>query len=421
MSYLDKNHVDFNNIGTLFKKKRKSFQVDAHLSFVDNMPHDSDLPMAYLAIQHVLLETLTTTSLAIPFHITEYAIYRDARSPIKFLCFSNNNQTYELSPGISIKQSYCRRESEKDKAFFTYGFEVSSRKDDYKVVDAFVTNCIEAYKKNKQDNVTQRIFALRKFHESKYAEPTYNEYPLETFKTFDNLFFDEKRDLLKRIDNFENNKQLYEKTGMPYAFGLMFCGEPGTGKTSCVKAVAKYTGRHIVQINMSNVSTAEQLKQVFMCERLNSIEVPNSKRLYVFEEVDCGKWKKIMQCRDMAAARDEIVVIDKDKKVVTAVDITLGDFLEILDGVIEIKGRMFIMTTNKINEIDKAVIRPGRVDMVIKFGKMSSQDINNLYTAWFGEPFPGCLDGVHKKFTQAEIGNLFTSSNMDLIMETLKG
>lgn len=43
--------------------------------------------------------------------------------------------------------------------------------------------------------------------------------------------------------------------------------------------------------------------------------------------------------------------------------ITLSNFLEILDGVIEMDGRIIIMTTNKRSQMDPAFLRPGRIDL----------------------------------------------------------
>ena len=43
--------------------------------------------------------------------------------------------------------------------------------------------------------------------------------------------------------------------------------------------------------------------------------------------------------------------------------ITLNDFLEIMDGVVEMDGRIIVMTTNCKDKIDKALLRPGRIDI----------------------------------------------------------
>jgi len=44
-------------------------------------------------------------------------------------------------------------------------------------------------------------------------------------------------------------------------------------------------------------------------------------------------------------------------------EVTLNDLLEIMDGIIEMDGRMIVMTTNCKHKIDKALLRPGRIDL----------------------------------------------------------
>ena len=44
---------------------------------------------------------------------------------------------------------------------------------------------------------------------------------------------------------------------------------------------------------------------------------------------------------------------------------TLGCLLNIIDGILEIPGRIIILTTNYIDKIDKALLRPGRIDFNI--------------------------------------------------------
>jgi hypothetical protein len=43
--------------------------------------------------------------------------------------------------------------------------------------------------------------------------------------------------------------------------------------------------------------------------------------------------------------------------------VTLADFLELLDGIIEMDGRIIIMTTNQREKMDSALVRPGRIDL----------------------------------------------------------
>lgn len=64
-------------------------------------------------------------------------------------------------------------------------------------------------------------------------------------------------------------------------------------------------------------------------------------------------------------------------------DITLSFLLNLLDGVLETPGRILIMTSNYPKRLDKALIRPGRIDVNVKFMNadldMITQMIKNFY------------------------------------------
>jgi len=102
--------------------------------------------------------------------------------------------------------------------------------------------------------------------------------------------------------------------------------------------------------------------------------------------------------------------------------ITLGDLLEVLDGIIETPGRMIVMTSNHPEEIDEALLRPGRIDINIEFKKMTRQDIKSMYELWFHEPFPQHVFAQMKDhiFTQAEVGNIFSTMSKKTIFSKLE-
>jgi chaperone BCS1 len=63
--------------------------------------------------------------------------------------------------------------------------------------------------------------------------------------------------------------------------------------------------------------------------------------------------------------------------------LSLSALLNILDGVASQEGRVLIMTTNHLEKLDEALIRPGRVDMTIKFDLANTQMITTIFRSIF--------------------------------------
>lgn len=233
----------------------------------------------------------------------------------------------------------------------------------------------------------------------------YREYKLVTDKSFDNLFFDDKEELLHRLEVFSNDKEEYKRKGIPHNFGLLLHGEPGCGKTSCIKAMAKHMNRHIIEVNLAKIKTTKQLRTVFYEEIINDMYIPVDKRIIVMSDIDCmSDIVKQRKGLDNGGASDEksIPEIDEDEEDDDRIvkkkdrlseallkqlsantsfttnlfkdesnDMTLSFLLNIIDGILEQHGRVFVMDTNIKKKLDKALIRPGRINMEIHFGKCS--------------------------------------------------
>jgi hypothetical protein len=83
----------------------------------------------------------------------------------------------------------------------------------------------------------------------------YTKTKFVTTRTFENVFFEQRKQVRDRVQFFLEHRDWYEKKGIPYTLGFMFHGPPGTGKTSSIKAIANAGRRHIINIQLSEVKT----------------------------------------------------------------------------------------------------------------------------------------------------------------------
>lgn len=319
-------------------------------------------------------------------------------------------------------------------------------------IGAFIAQCFAEFeKKRKQQAIPHSVFeykdAAGKRDAKPDAKPEYTRVPFDTTKDFSNLFFDDKADVLRRVDYFLGNAHEYRRLGIPHTLGFMLHGEPGTAKTSFIKALAKYTGRHVIILPTRNVRDVATLRAIFLDESVNGYCIPNHKRLYVFEDVDCGSWRSIVLSRALREAGGDAGAAPAAPAPFNApwlhaapapptggggggdaeggatfllgpppVTITLADLLELLDGVIEIPGRMIVMSSNHPEVLDPALLRPGRIDMVIPFRKLSRQSVNDMHNLWFGADLPAAVEAAvaDRAFTMAELGAHFALHRDDL-------
>jgi hypothetical protein len=231
-------------------------------------------------------------------------------------------------------------------------------------------------------------------------------------KTFDNIFFDQKRELMERLQYFINGEVKYKKLGIPHTLGLLFYGEPGCGKTSTIKAIANYTQKHVISIPLSRVETCREFTKIFMDEFIMDRYVPINSRIYVFEDIDC--MSDIIVDRDQVKGKNEknsnkVVVclkegpIDSESSTIKKDTLTLSYILNMIDGILEQPGRIIIMTTNKPDKLDRALLRPGRIDMKVNFGKCSVNTMKDIFEFFFTGTVHNCTQLQNGKFTPAEI------------------
>ena len=210
--------------------------------------------------------------------------------------------------------------------------------------------------------------------------PAFFHFTMKEFQTnrkFSNLFGDEIAIIRSRVQFFLKNRKWYDEKGVPYTLGLLLSGEPGTGKTSCIKCLANETNRHIININLNSDITKTQVENLFFNESIvilnqftgqnEKYNIPLDQRIYVLEDIDCQG--------DLVLDRNLTRIRTNKKDISGSEKMDMSFLLNLLDGVLETPGRIIIMTSNYPDLLDKALIRPGRIDIISKFQNCSNKTI----------------------------------------------
>ncbi len=153
-----------------------------------------------------------------------------------------------------------------------------------------------------------------------------------------------KQDLTEIVDFLKNPKK-YEKLGAKIPRGVLLAGEPGTGKTLMARAVAGEANVPFFSISGSEFAEmfvgvgASRVRDLF------SKAKKNAPSIIFIDEIDAVAHKR--DARGGAGREDEQ---------------TLNQILVEMDGFDNDSGVIVMAATNRVDMLDKALLRPGRFD-----------------------------------------------------------
>ncbi len=335
----------------------------------------------------------------------------------------NFYENFDLTDNIKCK--LCKFNKDVDGNITKLKFTISSCKLNMLELRKFISKCRKEYERNQKNKL-----GIDKYYFDQTMSPIHNDKDKLLFiknkfvtnRNFNNIFFTGKEILENRVKLFEHNKEWYDERGLPHTLGFLLHGVPGTGKTSTIKAVANYTNRHIINIHSDMLKTKKQLLNLFYNEEitvLNGVNcetflIPIEERLFIFEDVDCMgdllldrsiKKPKKQKINDSDIIYDKNQITEEEK-------ITLSDLLNILDGTLELPGRIIILTSNYPELLDSALIRPGRIDMILNLGMATPEIIKQLYKLYYKEEL-NCDNLPHDKWTPAQISQIYFNNIID--------
>lgn len=174
---------------------------------------------------------------------------------------------------------------------------------------------------------------------------------------------------------FQSNEKSFVDLGIPYRTGVLLHGNPGSGKSSTAATIAHELGLNIYYISLSTLEDDDALSRAMNCVGTNSV--------VILEDVDTYH-----------GATDR----ENDSGV------TMQGLLNALDGFISPHGVITIMTTNRLEVLDPAIIRPGRVDLLEELNELDDYQLRAILRQFTGS-VPGNLPKISVKdgITSADI------------------
>ena len=172
-----------------------------------------------------------------------------------------------------------------------------------------------------------------------------------------------KEGIVGDVQDFILSADWYYDRGIPYRRGYLLYGPPGTGKSSFIQALAGELDYDIAILNLSERGLTD--------DRLNHLLTVVPKRtLVLLEDV-------------VAAFGNRRTQSDADGY--RGANVTFSGLLNALDGVASAEERILFLTTNHVDRLDEALVRPGRVDMTVHLGEATQYQVECLWNRFYGE------------------------------------
>jgi mitochondrial chaperone BCS1 len=187
---------------------------------------------------------------------------------------------------------------------------------------------------------------------------------------------EQKRHVLADVNEYLHpaTPRWYANRGIPLRRGYLFYGPPGTGKTSLSFALAGVFGLDINVISLQEPSlTEEDLAGLFS-------NLPR-RCVVLLEDIDTAGLSRNRPTGGNKSGADSGAGGEDNKD--NPGGISLSGLLNAIDGVASHEGRVLIMTTNKPESLDPALIRPGRVDLQVGFTNATKFQARELFERMF--------------------------------------
>jgi 26S proteasome regulatory subunit T2 len=194
--------------------------------------------------------------------------------------------------------------------------------------------------------------------------------PAETYGDIGGLE-DQIQEIKEAVEYPLTHPELYEEIGIKPPKGVILYGEPGTGKTLLAKAVANSTSATFLRVVGSELIQKYLGEGPKLVRELFKVAQDCAPSIVFIDEIDAVGTKRY------GTSSGGIILIILGEREIQR---TMLELLNQLDGFDSLDDVKVIMATNRIESLDPALIRPGRIDRKIKFPLPDTKTKKMIFT-----------------------------------------
>ncbi|MDT7899630.1 MAG: AAA family ATPase [Sulfolobales archaeon] len=215
-----------------------------------------------------------------------------------------------------------------------------------------------------------------------------------------------KKELFEILEIQFKYSNLMAQMKIPPVRGILLYGPPGVGKTMMAKALANTLGVKLIMLSGAEIlykgyeGAVAAVKEVFNRAR------ENKPAIILLDEIDA------------IAPRREAYKSEGNKVV--------NQLLTEMDGIRTLRDVVVIATTNRIEDVDPALLRPGRFDKVVFMPLPNRDERRDIFEKYLGKETCSkvncdALAALTEGYSGADLASVTREAKLKVLKEIIKG